>query len=106
MAKQSEITRGINPGYTKHFAVGYLRDIRKGMYGKLPNAVGLNYDEISLLAAIDALAGVVAGEHAANVPITSDQLRVKIMRQLAEHILRAEGDVMASYSPCDTGDDE
>ena len=98
MAKQSEVHRGINPGFASMYAPAYLSDIRTGLYGKLPNPAGLSDDEVVLMAAVDGLAEELAKASAKNVPLTADQLRVRIMRQMAERILCAEGDVREAYS--------
>jgi hypothetical protein len=99
MAKQSEVHRGINPRYVSSEAATYINQVRRGMYGKLPNLDGLSYWEIVFLACVDGIAAELAKEEAANLPMTADQLRIKLMRNMAEKVLRAEGDVQQAYSP-------
>ena len=109
MAKQSEITRGITPGFTEPLAVSYLEDVQRGLYGRLPNAAGLDDTSIVLLAAFDGLAGALAARLAAERNITRDQLRIFFMERMAEYTHRFKGDTRDGYAwhdANDTGDGE
>ena len=97
MAKQTDIHRGISSGYASLAAGEYLDHVDSGLYGKLPSVSGLGDTEMTMLAAIDGLAGHLAAQTANAVPMTADQLRVKLLRQIAERILRDDGDIRGSY---------
>lgn len=109
MAKQTEITRGISPGFTEPLAVKYLEDVKRGLYGKLPNAAGIDDASVILLAAFDGVAGALAAQLAAQRSITPDKLRVFFLQRMAEYTHRTEGEVRDLYTwndMNDTGDNE
>jgi len=106
MAKQSDYHKGIHPRHASSEAQKFILNVRHGIYGKLPNLSGLCYGELVFLACVDGIAAEMAEDDAGNHPLTADQLRVKIMRNMAERILRAEGDVRDAYSPVYAGEDE